>query len=345
MEMHFDDFQSLYRRYAYPVYREVFEELKNVDETREVVSRIFTRMREEEDAGVGVEERLVKYRVEYVAERIKAQLEAEGLRYRMRNDEILGRRPEERVWEEPEDFSPNAEEAYRELPEEEPENPKKRRLEELFAGPEEEWPRRLLEMLLEEPEESLSEEPPIKDENDLLADLEVWQDEQDAQRMFSMQKIRQMYPEEEEEEREEVGRIGEEEPEPVENPAESRAEAEDSCEIRESEEEGEPEEEKRPEEAGEPEEERAESEAEGPKAEEAKKPENPEKIGNTEGAKHAKKSKGAKNLLGYWILFGIILLAFFWFFLNILMSLQILPVVDLGYSWFNNHVVTLFPVS
>jgi hypothetical protein len=229
MGMHPDDFQSLYRRYAYLLYREVFEELKNVEETREVVYQIFTRIREEEDlSGEGIEARLGKYRAEIVAQRKKARLDLDRVWYRMQNDEILGR------------------------PAGQPAESRER--ETGAAG------------RLDEPasrEEAETPEEPAQAETEMISgqglETPAQSETETVPEPRRARRVREVFPEEAEEQ-------------------------------------------------------------------------------------NAPKNGREKSLAGYWILLGIIVLLFLWFFLNILMTLGVVPVMDLGYSWFNGHVVTLFPV-
>lgn len=257
MAIHSDDFQSLYRRYAYSLYREVYEELKDVEATREILYRVFSRVREEgiEDSP-DLESRIYQYKLAYVLERKKAKLALDRVWYQMKNDEILGREPQ-LIAPEVSDMLPVPEVPGVEVPivtESEPEQTQPEQ-----ALTEEREPER------ETVEEAVNERVPEPSIDDLLADM---------QRRRRPRRIREVFPDEEE---------------TVAEPIEEVV-SKDTVE------------------------------AETPK----------------------EKKSGAIGIL--WVLLVLALVLFLWILANLLMAHGILPFVDLGYAWFNENVMVLFPI-
>lgn len=302
MEIRSDDFQKIYRRYAYPLYREVFEELGDVGETREVLYRVFTRLREEGlEEGFDLEQRIQAYKSEYVREQKQARLDVERVWYQMRSDEITGGRPGNRAEEaaggdaDPGEENPEAAEAAAPAAE--------------VSSVPDEVP---AETALPEPapaeigSEAETDPAAADPVEERLRDLSIDELLEDISRSARKRHRLRMS-------------LLEESGESAENrepqPAEIRSEAETR--------------------------ERAEAAPETAVPENgAVRTEQETESGDESGAERTK----AKGMAGYWILLAVVLVLFLWLFLSILMSMEVLPAVDLGYTWFNEHIFALFPV-
>ncbi len=268
MDISTNDFQSIYRRYAYPLYREVFEDLKDIEATREIVYQVFRRLRDEGlEESRDTEVRIHAYQSEYVTAWKKAKLDVERVWYQMQNDEILGRDPAFRATMPEPEMVPEPEVMSEQVTGTEPEAAPAPE-----AAPESETA----------PEPQSDEEPltAVATEAALIEDMLAGV----ARSTRRPRKIREVFPEEEEtpEEPEAPSQMGEEAP--------AREEREAMSE------------------------------------------------------EDVTSQKAGVWIWLCWILLAIAILAFAWVFMSLLMSAELVPFWDLGYQWFNENVIELFPL-
>ncbi len=323
------DFQSIYREHAYEVYRDAFEELRDAEQTRECVYQVFSRIRAEGLTDPAeIRAKIPEYRAAYVAQIKTARLDVDQVWYRIRNDELTEKATEDRGLP-----------SFRDRLRDEARKTREAAVRQAaLTGAERE------EAPAEAPEaETIAAADPG---TEIQADPGV-----------------ELTPAAEPDELP-IGEVGAEEPlyakplltdpaleEPAaEEPAfEEPAEAEPAFEEPVSEEpaaeepvfEGpdadvftEPGEELPAEEAA-PEEEFSEEPAAVPA------PAGPEEMSVPEEDEPVRR-KGSRV---YWVIFVIVLVIFLWVLADILMYKGILPGIDLGYSWFNEHLFQLFPYS
>ena len=304
------DFQSIYREHAYEVYRDAFEELRDAEQTRECVYQVFSRIRAEGLTDPAeIRARIPEYRAAYVAQIKTARLDVDQVWYRIRNDELTEHSVQA-------DSMPSFRERLRDEARRTREAAARQAELTGHAEPEEEPGQTVAAVSAAVSEPAAAEEPIEADEHVIHADPGI-----------------------------ELTPVSEEEPAADEFPEEAADEfpdefSEETAEELPIEAVEEPVEEIGEEQIGEivPEDNVPQytvSEETLPEEVTAAEivPEVPEEPERRRGSKV------------YWVIFVIVLVIFLWVLADILMYKGILPGVNLGYAWFNEHLFPLFPYA
>ena len=320
------DFQSIYREHAYEVYRDAFEELRDAEQTRECVYQVFSRIRAEGLTDPAeIRAKIPEYRAAYVAQIKTARLDVDQVWYRIRNDELTEKASEDRGLPSFRDRLRDEARKTREAAE--------RQAALTGAAAREEAPAEAPEaetIADAAPGTEIQADPGVEltpaAEPDELPVEEVGAEEPlYAKPLLTDPALEEPAEEEPAEEESAFGEPVGEEP-AAEEPVFEEADAEPV--YAESDEE-------LPAAEAAPEEEFSEEPAAVPA------PAGPEEMSVPEENEPVRR-KGSRV---YWVIFVIVLVIFLWVLADILMYKGILPGIDLGYSWFNEHLFQLFPYS
>ncbi len=320
------DFQSIYREHAYEVYRDAFEELRDAEQTRECVYQVFSRIRAEGLTDPAeIRAKIPEYRAAYVAQIKTARLDVDQVWYRIRNDELTEKASEDRGLPSFRDRLRDEARKTREAAE--------RQAALTGAAAREEAPAEAPEaeaIAAAAPGSEIQADPgveltPAAEPDELPVEEDGAEEPLYAKPLLTDPALEEPAAE----------APAEEEPafeEPVsEEPAAEEAvfEGSDAEPVY------------------------AESDEELPAAEAVSEeefseepaavpaPAGPEEMSVPEENGPVRR-KGSRV---YWVIFVIVLVIFLWVLADILMYKGILPGIDLGYSWFNEHLFQLFPYS